>query len=51
MGKKEIEKDLSQIKKYYQVVRVICHTTQTPFETPPKEGPHHGNPIEWWIRH
>merc|ERR1712025_1194360 len=29
MGKKEIEKDLSQIKKYCQVVRVICHTQQT----------------------
>merc|ERR1712076_335349 len=29
MGKKEIEKDLSQIKKYCQVVGVICHTQQT----------------------
>merc|ERR1711894_412398 len=28
MGKKEIEKDLSQIKKYCQVVRVLCHTQQ-----------------------
>merc|ERR1712156_473737 len=28
IGKKEIEKDLSQIKKYCQVVRVICHTQQ-----------------------
>lgn len=27
-GKKEIEKDLNQIKKYCQVVRVICHTQQ-----------------------
>merc|ERR1712109_76076 len=26
--KKEIEKDLNQIKKYCQVVRVICHTQQ-----------------------
>merc|ERR1712168_1035324 len=25
-GKKEIEKDLSQIKKYCKVIRVICHT-------------------------
>merc|ERR1712213_112321 len=29
VGQKEIEKDLSQIKKYCQVVRVICHTQQT----------------------
>ena len=28
VGKKEIEKDLSQIKKYCQVVRMICHTQQ-----------------------
>merc|ERR1712243_111009 len=28
VGKKEIEKDLNQIKKYCQVVRVICHTQQ-----------------------
>jgi len=28
LGKKEIEKDLSQIKKYCQVVRIICHTQQ-----------------------
>merc|ERR1712113_781200 len=28
-GKKEIEKEISQIKKYCQVVRVICHTQQT----------------------
>merc|ERR1712088_509887 len=27
-GKKEIEKDLSQIKKYCTVVRVLCHTQQ-----------------------
>merc|ERR1711894_68005 len=27
-GKKEIEKEISQIKKYCQVVRVICHTQQ-----------------------
>merc|ERR1712241_740673 len=27
-GKKEIEKDLAQIKKYCEVVRVICHTQQ-----------------------
>jgi len=26
LGKKEIEKDLNQIKKYCSVVRVICHT-------------------------
>ena len=29
LGKKEIEKDLNQIKKYCTVVRVICHTQQT----------------------
>ena len=28
MGKKEIEKDLSQIKKYCSVVRLIAHTQQ-----------------------
>merc|ERR1712238_258681 len=28
VGKKEIEKDLNQIKKYCTVVRVICHTQQ-----------------------
>merc|ERR1739845_56191 len=28
VGKKEIEKDLNQIKKYCQVVRVLCHTQQ-----------------------
>ncbi len=28
LGKKEIEKDLAQIKKYCSVVRVICHTQQ-----------------------
>merc|ERR1712158_200228 len=28
LGKKEIEKDLNQIKKYCTVVRVICHTQQ-----------------------
>ena len=28
LGKKEIEKDLNQIKKYCSVVRVICHTQQ-----------------------
>lgn len=28
LGKKEIEKDLQQIKKYCSVVRVICHTQQ-----------------------
>merc|ERR1712213_153543 len=28
VGKKEIEKDLNQIKKYCQVVRIICHTQQ-----------------------
>merc|ERR1712241_401254 len=28
VGKKEIEKDLNQIKKYCQVVRVIVHTQQ-----------------------
>merc|ERR1712014_427440 len=28
VGKKEIEKDLNQIKKYCQVVRMICHTQQ-----------------------
>ena len=28
MGKKEIEKDLGQIKKYSEVVRMICHTQQ-----------------------
>merc|ERR1712238_447735 len=28
VGKKEIEKDLNQIKKYCAVVRVICHTQQ-----------------------
>jgi len=28
IGKKEIEKDLSQIKKYCQAVRLICHTQQ-----------------------
>jgi large subunit ribosomal protein L3e len=28
LGKKEIEKDLGQIKKYCSVVRVICHTQQ-----------------------
>ena len=28
LGKKEIEKDLNQIKKYCCVVRVICHTQQ-----------------------
>jgi len=27
-GKKEIEKDLAQMKKYCQVIRVICHTQQ-----------------------
>merc|ERR1712077_61890 len=27
-GKKEIEKDLGQIKKYSEVVRMICHTQQ-----------------------
>merc|ERR1712243_372784 len=27
-GKKEIEKDLAQIKKYCEVVRTICHTQQ-----------------------
>merc|ERR1711872_308774 len=27
-GKKEIEKDLAQIKKYCEVVRMICHTQQ-----------------------
>merc|ERR1739844_398948 len=27
-GKKEIEKDLAQIKKYCSVVRLICHTQQ-----------------------
>ena len=28
LGKKEIEKDLGQIKKYCSVVRMICHTQQ-----------------------
>ena len=28
LGKKEIEKDLNQIKKYCSVVRMICHTQQ-----------------------
>ena len=28
LGKKEIEKDLSQIKKYCSVVRLIAHTQQ-----------------------
>jgi len=28
LGKKEIEKDLGQIKKYSEVVRMICHTQQ-----------------------
>ena len=28
LGKKEIEKDLNQIKKYCSVVRAICHTQQ-----------------------
>jgi len=28
VGQKEIEKDLNQIKKYCQVVRIICHTQQ-----------------------
>merc|ERR1711935_1281701 len=28
VGKKEIEKDLNEIKKYCTVVRVICHTQQ-----------------------
>jgi large subunit ribosomal protein L3e len=28
LGKKEIEKDLNQIKKYCSVVRLICHTQQ-----------------------
>merc|ERR1712037_718779 len=28
LGKKEIEKDLNQIKKYCTVVRAICHTQQ-----------------------
>merc|ERR1712038_1665402 len=28
LGKKEIEKDLGQIKKYCEVVRMICHTQQ-----------------------
>jgi large subunit ribosomal protein L3e len=28
LGKKEIEKELGQIKKYCSVVRVICHTQQ-----------------------
>jgi len=27
-GKKEIEKDLAQMKKYCQVIRIICHTQQ-----------------------
>merc|ERR1712134_133088 len=29
LGKKEIAKELNQIKKYCSVVRVICHTQQT----------------------
>jgi len=28
LGKKEIEKDLNQMKKYCSVIRVICHTQQ-----------------------
>ncbi len=28
LGRKEIDKDLNQIKKYCSVVRVICHTQQ-----------------------
>ena len=28
LGKKEIEKDLNQIKKHCSVVRAICHTQQ-----------------------
>ncbi|XP_059093493.1 large ribosomal subunit protein uL3-like [Tigriopus californicus] len=28
LGKKEIEKELNQIKKYCSVVRIICHTQQ-----------------------
>ena len=27
-GKKEIEKDLAQMKKYCQAIRIICHTQQ-----------------------
>ena len=31
LGKKEIEKDLNQIKKHCSVVRAICHTQQKIF--------------------
>merc|ERR1712002_1037487 len=39
VGKKEIEKDLNQIKKYCQVVRVICHTQQQLLRRRQKKAP------------
>merc|ERR1711910_112984 len=46
-GKKEIEKELNQIKKYCQVVRGIFHTQQAILRRRQKKGPHCGSPNQW----
>merc|ERR1711971_594066 len=47
LGKKEIEKELAQMKKYCTTIRVIVHTQMKLLRRRQKKGSHHGSSAEW----
>merc|ERR1712060_638895 len=49
LGKKEIEKDLAQMKKYCTTIRIIVHTQMKILRRRQKKSAYHGGPAQWWI--